>query len=151
LTLDGTETGNYSLTQPTTTADITAKELSVTGITADNKVYNGTTAAAIHTGSAVLNGVVDTEDVTVNTSGAAGAFANKHVCTGKTVHIPWLTLDGTQTGNYSLTQPATTADIGAKTVVGHFTASNKDYDGTTDATISGRSLTGVISGDTVSL
>ena len=41
LALAGTASGNYTLTQPTTTANITAAPLTVTGITAGNKVYDG--------------------------------------------------------------------------------------------------------------
>ena len=37
LTLSGTDAANYSLTQPTTTASITAKGLTVSGVTADRK------------------------------------------------------------------------------------------------------------------
>ena len=33
--------GNYTLTQPTTTANITGKVLTVSGVTAANKVYDG--------------------------------------------------------------------------------------------------------------
>ena len=44
-TISGTDSGNYTLTQPTLSGDITGKELTITGITGDNKVYDGTTAA----------------------------------------------------------------------------------------------------------
>src|SRR5205085_142369 len=43
------------------------------------------------------------------------------------------------------------ADITPKPITGSFTAQNKVYDGNTDATVTGRSLTGAIAGDTVSL
>ena len=49
LSLSGADASNYSLTEPTTTADITAVMLTVTGITADNKTYDGTTAATLDT------------------------------------------------------------------------------------------------------
>ena len=45
----------------------------------------------------------------------------------------------------------TTADITAKSVTGQFTAADKGYDGNTAATVTGRLLTGVEPGDTVSL
>ena len=41
LTIGGADAGNYTLTQPTTTANITAKALTVSGVTASNKVYDG--------------------------------------------------------------------------------------------------------------
>ena len=49
LTLTGADAGKYILVQPTTTADITAATLTVTGITAGDKVYDGTTDATIDT------------------------------------------------------------------------------------------------------
>ena len=44
----------------------------------------------------------------------------------------------------------TTADITALAITGSITAANKTYDGNNRATITGRTLTGVIAGDTVS-
>src|SRR4029078_10714544 len=114
-----------------TTADITAKELTVTGITADNKEYDQDTSATIHTGGAALDGVISPDDVTLNTSGASGAFLTAAAGNGKTVQVSGLTLDGDDKDNYSLTQPATTANITQKalTVTG-ITADNKEYDQT---------------------
>ena len=48
LSLTGADAGNYVMTlPPTTTANITAATLTVTGITAANKVYDGTTDATL--------------------------------------------------------------------------------------------------------
>ena len=58
----GTDSGNYTLTQPTLSGDITAKELTITGITGSDKVYDGTTAATA-TGTFTLNGVAAGDDV----------------------------------------------------------------------------------------
>ena len=57
------------------------------------------------------------------------------------------TCGGTQTA----TSAAAALTVAAKSVTGSFTAANKPYDGTTTATITGRSLSGAISGDDVSL
>jgi hypothetical protein len=76
LTLSGADAGNYTLTQPMTTATITAHGLTVTGITATNKVYDGTTTATLNVANASLVGVAIGDDVTINTASAAGAFAN---------------------------------------------------------------------------
>ena len=65
-------------------ASITAKPLTVTGITANNKVYDNTTAATLNSGSAALVGVVGSEAVTLDVSSAVGAFSDKTVGTGKT-------------------------------------------------------------------
>ena len=51
LTIGGADAGNYTLTQPTTTANITAKALTVSGITADagqSKVFGEPTGSDLH-------------------------------------------------------------------------------------------------------
>ncbi|MFZ5882703.1 MAG: beta strand repeat-containing protein, partial [Chloroflexota bacterium] len=154
LTLSGADAPNYSLTQPTTTADITAKTLTVSGITAANKVYDGNASATLNTSSASLVGVVSGDSVTLNTASAAGTFSDKNIGAGKTVTVSGLTLSGADASNYSLTQPTTTADITAKTLtVSGITAANKVYDGNANATLntSSASLVGVVSGDSVTL
>ena len=69
---------------------ISALRLTVTGITADNKPYDGTTTATIHTAGATLVGKLSGDDVTLNTAGATGAFADAAIGTGKTVFITGL-------------------------------------------------------------
>lgn len=154
LTITGADAGNYSLTQPTTTANITAKSLSVTGVTASNKIYDRGTTATPSFGSAALSGVVPGDTVTLVTGAGSASFGDKTVATNKTVTIAGLTLSGGDAGNYSLTQPTTTANISVKalTVTGT-TASNKVYDGNNTASpaFGGSALSGVISGDTVTL
>jgi hypothetical protein len=154
LTLGGTDASNYTLVQPTTTADITAAPVTVTGITAGNKVYDGTTSASIDTSAAALSGVVSGESVTLDTAAATASFASKTAGTGKTVTITGLALSGADAANYTLVQPTATADIAPATVsVSEIAASNKVYDGTTAAAIdaSAASLSGVIAGDDVVL
>ena len=72
LTIGGADAGNYTLTQPTTTANITAKALTVSGVTASNKVYDGNTTATLNVSSAALVGVVAGDTVTLNTASASG-------------------------------------------------------------------------------
>lgn len=91
--------GNYTVTQPSLTASITAKALTVTGATAQNKVYDGTTTATI-TG-ATLVGVISPDVVTVS---GGGTFASANVGTGIGVTAN-LVLGGANAGNYTLTQP----------------------------------------------
>jgi len=148
MTLNGTDKGNYTLTQPTLTGTITAKALTVTGATVTSKVYDGTTDATIS--GAALSGAVSGDSVTLG-SAASGTFADKNVGTGKTVATA-MKLNGTDKGNYTLTQPTLTGTITAKalTVTGA-TVTSKVYDGTTDATISGAALSGAVSGDSVTL
>jgi hypothetical protein len=151
LTISGTDSGNYTLTQPTLSGDITAKELTITGITGSDKVYDDTTAATA-TGTFILNGVESGDDVILGGS-PVFTFASANVGTGITINTTGLTISGTDSGNYTLTQPTLSGDITAKelTITG-ITGSDKVYDGTTDATASGTPiLLGIVSGDDVVL
>ncbi len=154
LTISGADAANYTLTQPTTTANITAKTLTVSGVTAANKTYDGATTATLNVGSASLVGVVAGDTVTLGTGSASGSFATKTVAAGKTVTVAGLTISGADAANYTLTQPTTTANITAKTLtVSGATAANKTYDATTTATLNlgSASLVGVVAGDTVTI
>ncbi|MDP3790750.1 MAG: YDG domain-containing protein, partial [Candidatus Omnitrophota bacterium] len=82
-------------------------------ITANNKTYDGTTAATLNTTLAALSGVVAGDTVTLDTTAATGAFASKDIGTDKLVTISGLTISGGSSANYSLTQPTTTANITA--------------------------------------
>jgi gliding motility-associated-like protein len=154
FTLGGTDAVNYNLTQPSSTADITRAVLTISGVTANNKIYDGTTAATLNTGSAALVGVISGDAVTLNSSGATGTFNDKNIGTGKIVTTTGFIIGGSGSGNYTLTQPTATADIlGIALTVTGITANNKIYNGTSAATLntSGATLTGVIPGDIVSL
>ena len=147
VTLNGTEAANYSLTQPAgLDADITQLATNAS-FTAQDKVYDGTNAATV-TGRTVTSGVSG-DDVTL--AGAA-TFANENVGTNKTVSIASPSLAGADAPNYNLGTVSTdTADITAKSVTGGFTAADKQYDGTTAAIVTNRSLSGAVAGDAVSL
>ena len=152
FSLTGASAGNYSLASSTltTTADITAKEL--TGhFTAADKEYNGLVGATI-TDRSLTGGIISGDTVTL--TGGSATFATANVGTGKTVTGTGFSLTGASAGNYSLASSTltTTADITAKELTGHFTAADKEYNGLVGATITDRSLTGgIISGDTVTL
>jgi len=109
-TLSGTAAGNYTLTQPTDLfADITRASLSISGITAGNKVYDATTAATL-TGTAAVT-ALGTDQVTLGGTGS-GAFADKNVGTGKAVTISGYTLGGADASNYLVVIPTSlVADI----------------------------------------
>ena len=111
--LSGTAAGNYALSeQPASvTANITPKEVTVSGITANDKTYDGTTVATLDYTNAAF-GKCGSDDLTVS---ATGTFADANVGDGKTVNISNLTLGGTDAGNYVLAesgqQTSTTASI----------------------------------------
>ncbi|MBU6158927.1 MAG: DUF1533 domain-containing protein, partial [Bacteroidetes bacterium] len=150
-TLSGADAGNYSLTQPTLSANITAKGLTITGLTGVNKVYDGNTTASA-TGTAALSGVVGSDAVTLGGT-PTFTFADKNVGTSKSISTTGYTLSGADASNYSLTQPTLSANITAKglTITG-LTGVNKTYDGTTSASATGTPvLSGRVSGDVVTI
>ena len=114
LTVSGSATNNYTLTQPTATADITAAGLTVTGITANSKTYDGTTSASLNTGGAALVGNLDGGNAVLSAAEATGTFTpDGNVGIGKTVQVSGLTVSGSATNNYTLAQPAAIASISA--------------------------------------
>ncbi len=156
LTLTGSAAGNYSLTQPSgLTANITKLGVTITsGITANNKPYDGTTLATISSNAVVLGGVLvgDTANVSLGTNGYVANFASAAAGNGIGVTVSGLGLTGAAAGNYSLTQPAgLTANITkvGVTITSGISANNKPYDGTTLATLSSNAvvLAGVLAGD----
>ncbi|MFH1128474.1 MAG: YDG domain-containing protein [Candidatus Omnitrophota bacterium] len=113
---------NYDVTfVKDTIGEITGKPLSVAGITAANKVYDGTTTAMLY-GTGALDGVVSPDDVTLDTAGATGAFEDSSVGAGKTVTITGLTLGDANVSNYELATPqaTATADITAVNTSSNF-------------------------------
>ncbi|PXA99658.1 hypothetical protein DMC47_02220 [Nostoc sp. 3335mG] len=144
-TLTGTDAGNYSFVLPTgtTVADIYRKSITA-AITADGKVYDGTTAA---TGTLTLNGLIQGDSV--GTAGTVFSFADKNAGTGKTVTATGTTLTGADSGNYELgTVGTATADIFRKAITGSIAALDKTYDGLVQ-TNGSVTLSGVIVGDAV--
>lgn len=103
--------GNYTGTA-SKTFRITPKALTVSGVAASNKVYDGTTTATI---TASLQGVANGDSVQLTTP--AADFDTKDAGTGKTVTIAAgssFTISGADAGNYTLAQPTVsglTADI----------------------------------------
>ena len=154
FTITGPDADKYSLTQPTAMADITAINLTITGVTAGNKVYDGTTVAVLNTDNAAVEGVLAGDDVSLVSSGATGTFAGKDIGLGKTVTTSGFAIEGNDAVNYTLTQPTFTADITpAPLTISGVTANNKTYDGTTVATLNtgSASLAGVAGTDVISL
>ncbi len=99
FTLTGTDAGNYALTQPTgVTARISPRPVTVSGITAQNKTYDGNTQVTFGYENARLEGNVDGDKLTVT---AEGSFEDANVG-DKQVYITGLTLGGAEQGNYVL-------------------------------------------------
>jgi hypothetical protein len=137
IAISGADAANYLLnnTNAATTASIVAATVTVSGITASNKVYDAKTVAVLNVSAAVLSGVVGGDLLTLNATNAKGTFANKNVGANKAVAITGLALAGTNAANYSLTQPVTTASITPASLTITAKGVNKIYDGSTNATV----------------
>ena len=109
---------------------VTPATLTVTGITASDKVYDSTTTATLNADGAALVGVVSGDSVTLNTGGAAGIFASKDAGTNIMVQVSGLTISGSQAGDYTLTQPTTSANITPAALTISAVSDTKVYDGT---------------------
>ncbi len=111
--------GNYTLVGGS--AMITPASLTVTGVTAANKVFDNTTTATLTgtpTATPLLNDVVA---ITPNTG--VGNFVDANVGMAKTVNVTGYSLSGADAGNYSVVQPTgLTADITIPIVVSAQTA-----------------------------
>ncbi|WP_262966195.1 beta strand repeat-containing protein, partial [Methylobacter psychrophilus] len=147
----GADVGNYNITQANTTADVSAKALTVSGISAANKVYDGTSVATINSSVAGFDGMVADDVLSVT---ATGLFDTKNVGNNKTVTLT-SNYSGADAGNYNITdQVNSTAGVSAKALtVSGISAANKVYDGNRDATInsSAAGFDGMVVGDVLSV
>ncbi|MBU3014728.1 filamentous hemagglutinin N-terminal domain-containing protein, partial [Poseidonibacter lekithochrous] len=169
LELGGTDKNNYNLitTTATTTADISKKALTISGLTSANKIYDGTTDAIVN-GTASLQAFQTVGDGTssdgkayiddeVSLSGTAiGTFNDKDVADATTVSFTGLSLSGSDKENYSLTKHTNgeyTITPKEITSITGITASNKTYDASTNATLNttNSSFTGIVENDTLSV
>lgn len=139
-----------NVTVATGTVDVAQKVLTISGISAEDKEYNGNTDATV-TGTATLNGVLEGDTVTV-TDGAA-EFASKNAGQ-QTVTFSGFSIEGNGASNYTLIQPAPViATISPKSVtIENVAVSDKTYDGNRDATIANSgTISGIISSDNVTI
>lgn len=128
--------------------------VTVSGITAKEKIYDGTTTATLDFSGVTLSGVEENDNVAVT---ATGSFGDKNVGENKTVTITGLDLTGDDAGKYRLAdsgqQTTATASITPKSVTATVTVTDKTYDGDIDATVSAAVTTteGLIDGDTITI
>lgn len=158
LSLSGADAANYTLASSvaSATASITPATIgSITGIGAEDRVYDGTTAATLDTGAAIFNGMIAGDVLSVGAG--TGSFLDKHAGTGKTVDIVGLALGGADAANYSLsnTTASTAADITPATIssIAGIAALSRVYDGTTTATLDagGATFNGMVVGDVLTI
>ena len=110
----------------TLTAEIVIekREVTVTGITVEDKSYDGTDTAVIDTSKAKLDNVVSytdeegnvTYDNVTATFPESGTFASKNASADPIAVTVGITLSGADAGNYTLQAPELTANISKYTV-----------------------------------
>jgi hypothetical protein len=150
LALQGADQANYVLgnAQFSGIGTITPKAITVSGLQAQGKVYDGTTQASVLNSGAVFNGIVSGDQLSVT---ATGQFDTRHVGTNKTVSLT-SSFGGADLGNYSITPQAnSTASITPAPLVVTASAARKTYDGNTTAPGVGTvgTLVGAAAGDQV--
>ncbi len=132
---------NYTLTQPAAvSAEITPKPVTLT-VTAEDKVYDGTTDAAV-THSFNTGDILEADAGSIIVSVTSPAFADAHAGDGKTVTYT-VVITGDAASNYATySTNTTTANITPKPVTVTFSGEMAQiYDGnakTADASVSGK-------------
>ncbi len=111
-----TQAGSFDVTLGATNAGgtgnatlaiaIAKKTLTIAGVTARDKVYDGSLSTTLITTGATLGGVVGDDAVTLVKTDATATFADAAAGAAKPVTISGFTLTGAAAGNYTLSQPA---------------------------------------------
>lgn len=125
VTITGVGTANITASQPgdanynaatdvVRTLTVTKKNVTITGLTANNKVADGTNVATL-SGTPTLSGVMAADNGNVTLSGTAVAtFASSSVGNGIAVTVTGYAITGSAAANYNLVQPTgLTANITA--------------------------------------
>lgn len=125
------ENGDFAAASDTKIYTIKPREVVISGITANAKVYDRTVNAELDYSKVVFTGRVKGDTLTVS---AEGTFADSNAAKGKTVTITNLILSGVSADNYVLAangqQTSTTADINPKEITVTITPNGGIYEGT---------------------
>ena len=134
IVLSGTHAGGYTATaDPTTlTGTILPKEVTVSGIIASGKTYDGNTTTTLTFTNATFDGIVTGDELSVKGKYTQeGTFDTKDAGEDKTVTLPELMLDGGDAGNYTIksdSQTVVTARIEKKVINVAANDASKKYD-----------------------
>ena len=132
------------------TITVAQKKVTISGITANNKEYDGNTNTTVNASGATITGKVDGDDLTVSV--AAGSTFDSADAGSRTVTLGTLTLDGTSAGNYTLATSGNQATATANITVRDLTVKpnsgqRKSYGITPDPVLAYTS-TGTVTGET---
>ncbi|MDI1255396.1 MAG: YDG domain-containing protein, partial [Flavobacterium sp.] len=104
-----TSTDATTVNVATASSTVNTKVLTISGLTANNKEYDGNTTATL-SGTAILNGVVGADDTTLSGTPTA-TFDSSAIANAIPVTVTGYSLSGAAVANYTLTQPSLAADI----------------------------------------
>ena len=130
FTPDESYGGIYAAVTGKLTIKVNPKEVKITGITAADKVYDGTTAVTLDYSQATFEGKLDGDDLSVTATGAfVSADANSNFT--RAVKLSNLELGGTDKDNYEISnegsQVQTSAKINPATITVTPDAKSKTY------------------------
>ena len=158
FTISGTQASNYALVQPTgLTANITPAPVTISGVSATSRTYNGSVVDTLNSSGASISGVYnsDSGNVALSSTAATGQFSSANVGNNLAVTTSGFSLTGTQAGNYQVVQPSgLTANITPAVLTASITGDpTKAYDGSTSATLTAvdYTLTGLAPGQSISI
>lgn len=131
---------------------IVPKQLTLASGVVLDKTYDGSDTGTVNNALAQsgLVGLVGNETLAVDYLSAT--FSDKNAAQDKAAAVTYTATNGTNAGklsNYAI-DPIAIATINPKTVGASFSAADKTYDGSVDATVSTQ-LPGIVSGDSVAL
>ena len=132
------------------TITVARKEVTISGITANNKEYDGNTNATVNASGATISGKVDGDDLTVSV--ATGSTFDSADAGSRTVTLGTLALGGTSAGNYTLATAGNQTEAAANITARDLTVKpnsgqSKSY-GTTPDPVLAYTSTGTVTGET---
>lgn len=133
---------------------INKQDVTLVGLTVDNKAYNGNTVAYVHYDKATLKDKIEGTDVNFDMTGIVFEFENKNVGENKTVtNTKPITLTGADANNYNLINPIVElkGTITALPATVTLTVADKTYNGITDDAKVTMSASGIIADDDVQI
>ena len=137
----------------THTVEIGHKQVTVSGITAANKKYDGKNTATVDASGANFTDKVDGDTLTIT---ATGTFVDANVGENKTVNLSLGTLGGADSANYKLAATGNQTTAKANITPATLTITNaaigaKTYDGSKNADVTGVTFSGLQNGETLAV
>ena len=147
LTLSGASALNYTLKTDVLSAAITPAPLTVSGLTAQSKTYDGTTLATLK-GTAQVSGIITGDQNGLQLLGTpTGTFSTANTGVGLAVLLNGVSLGGVKAYDYQLLPTLLSASISPATLT-YLASPSSRLLGTPNPTLTG-TVTGFIAGQTL--